>query len=182
MGWIESHTREMGLTDIEIIRGWDLLRQAKISVGSKARKIGNRVTLKVKKFPEGKMQEMITRLIDKTMAIDGSIVLDQIDVFVSDEVQNQKKSEVVQTALKNLQVNARQTAEALGRKTALPKRVFVSDDEEVQESLGDPRGWYSDGKTSVKQFFSIQKSFKVNTEIADTMVFHAHVTGVYEIE
>jgi len=111
----------------------------------------------VKKFPEGKMQEMITRLIDKTIAIDGSIVLDQIDVFVSDEVQNQEKSEVVQTALKNLQVNARQTAEALGRKTALPKRVFVSDDEEVQESLGDPRGWYSDGKTSVKQFFPYKK-------------------------
>ncbi|MDD5217573.1 MAG: SIMPL domain-containing protein [Candidatus Omnitrophica bacterium] len=185
---ISSNIRAMDIPNVEIIRGWDLVKQAKVSFMSKGRKISNRVTVKVVDFPAGKMHELIARMIDDSLAVDNAVFLEDVDIYVTEEIQNQKKQEVLTEALKTLKANAERSAEALGSKVAGPKRVFISSAEHVGSVMPVSEDRLYDYELASEQkghkrssLVSINKGFKVRAQIVDNIKISAQVTGIYEI-
>lgn len=182
---ISANLKEMGLSKIEIIKGWDIVRQGKIAIGAKGRRLSNRLVVRVNEYPAGKLHDLIAEIIDRASAADSSIVLERVSVFVSDEKENKNKEEVLTKALKALQSNAKSAAEALSRILSYPKRIYLSSGEEIYKSE-EPRSWdYTDRRQEYfarKSFVSIQKSFKVQSEVVDGIKLTAKVCGIYQLE
>lgn len=186
---IQSMTSKLGLKEVEIIKGWDLVRQYKISFGSKGKKISNRLIIKVKNFPEGKLHDMLASMIDQSLAVDEAISLVDVNVFLTDELENMKKEEVVQEALKNLHSNAGKAAQAVQRTMSMPKRVFVTSEASVQEQEDSSRANYGYGSEVLaeqafasRKIISVQKSFKVQSQVTDQIKMIAKVAGIYQID
>lgn len=179
---ISAQAKALGLSDVEIIKGWDVVKQAKISFASKGRKISNRLSVRVLNFPAGQLHELIAKMIDQSLSADGSVALEEVNIFISEELENQKKEEVSTKALKALDSNAARIASALGRKLIAPKRVFVTSEEEIyrDESLHEAK--YYDQSLLSRSPISIQKSFKVEAQIVDHMKLSAKVSGIYQID
>lgn len=175
---IEKNVKGLGLSNIEIIKGWDLLKQAKISFGSKGKEISNKLTVTVKNYPKGQLHEMMAKTIDAGLVVDGSIVVEDIGVFISEKVENTEKEKVVEEALKALESNAMRTANALGRKVLARKRIYVTSEKIADESIAFEKGFYRNSYAKV----AIRKSFKVNAEVVDHIRISATVTGIYEID
>ncbi|MDD5194636.1 MAG: SIMPL domain-containing protein [Candidatus Omnitrophica bacterium] len=182
---ISAQIKGLGLANVEIIKGWDILRQARISIGAKGRKISNTVTIQSINYPEGKLHGLIANIIDRSLAVDPAVALESISVFVSEDVENKKNEEAVTGALKALQSNAVRTAEALGRKLSAPKRIFVTN-RQIYDSSNDyarEESQYDYKKSrALSSFVSIKKSFRVETQVVDNIRIKATVTGMYEIE
>lgn len=181
---VSANIKEMGLSKIEIIKGWDIVRQGKIAIGAKGRRVSNRLVVRVNEYPAGKLHDLIAEIIDRAVAADSSIVLEGVSVFVSDEKENKNKEEVLTKALKALQSNAKSAAAALGRNLSHPKRIYLSSGEEIYKSE-EPRTrnfYASDAFYAKKSFVSIQKSFKVQSEIVDSIKLTAKVYGIYQLE
>lgn len=181
---INAEVKNLGLSNVEIIKGWDILRQAKISIGAKGRKISNKVTIQVINYPQGKLHELIAKIIDTSLAVDPAVALENIDVFISEEVENKKKEEVVTGALKALQSNAVRAAEAVGKKLSAPKRIFITNQEiyDLSEAYEKDRYYKEERKMALSSLVSIQKSFKVEAQIVDNMKLKAKVAGIYEVD
>lgn len=183
MNTIGANVKKQGLQDVEIIKGWDLLRQAKISLGSKGRRISNLITVRVKNFPADKLHELIARVIDESLAVDAAVALEGIEVSISEDVENKKKEEVTAEALKALQENAIRAAQALGKNAVIPKRIFVTNE---QATIGED--YYSKHKyeyasaIAKSSLITIQKSFKIKAQVSDAVKLSARVSGVYQIE
>ena len=177
---IDSRIKKIELTHVELIKGWDLVKQARIAIGSKGRKISNQLTVKVVNFPEGKLHELIAKIIDSTVSVEGSITLEDVKVSVSEELENKKKGEVMEQALKALQENANQTAQALGKGHLVPKRVYLSN----QQSMGAEAEYAMYDRAAVASMMkiSLQKSFNVQAEIVDHVKLTAKVSGVYQMD
>lgn len=180
---ISDNIKGMGLSNVEIIKGWDIVKQGKIAIGDKGRKISNRLVVRVFGYPKGELHDTIAEIIDKSLAVDKAITLKSIEVLISDDVENKKKEEVLSAALKALQSNAKCAADALGAKLTGTKRVFITNEEEVYKLEG--QSWdarYAPEQVLSKSVVSIQKSFRVNAEIVDNIKFIARVSGIYEVE
>ncbi|MFH2138777.1 MAG: SIMPL domain-containing protein [Candidatus Omnitrophota bacterium] len=176
---IEKEIKTLGLSDVEVIKGWDLLRQAKISFGSKGKTISTKVTIRVKNCPQGKLHTMIAQVIDKALAIDSAIVLENINVFIDDKTEQEKKQEVTENALKKLNSNATRIANSLEKKITSPKRVYITSGESLADKLEEKEALYD--YSSMQKCITIRKSFKVDAEIVDYMKISATVTGIFEI-
>lgn len=183
---ISAGVKALNLTSIEIIKGWDIVKRAKISIGAKGKKISNVLTVRVLDYPQGKLHELIAAIIDKSLAVDPAIALENIKVFVSEDIENKKKEELVDEALKALKSNASRAAEAVGRKLSAPKRIYISSEQDVYKSEESYDRLYPSyempASPPIKRAISIQKSFNVSAEIVDHMKMSATVFGVYEIE
>jgi hypothetical protein len=177
---IEREIKSLGLSDVEIIKGWDLLKQAKISFGSKGKKISTKVTIKVRNCPQGQLHSIIAQVIDRALAVNNAIVLENINVFIDDKIEQEKKQEVIESALKKLNTNAARIAVSLGRKVISPKRVYVTSKEVVSDTMDLKQAFYDYSIAARK--IEIRKSFKVDAEIADYIEVSATVTGVFEID
>jgi hypothetical protein len=183
MNAVGENAKKLGLADVEIIKGWDLLRQSKISIGSKGKRISNMVTVRVKNFPVERMHELIARIIDESLALNSSIALDNIEVSVSEEMENKKKAEVTAGALKALQENATRAAQAIGKTAVIPKRIFITSDQAVMAQDYEAKSKYEyGGALAQRSFVSFQKSFRVKAQVSDTIKISAKVSGVYQIE
>lgn len=180
---IVNNIKSLGLSNVQAIKGWDIVKQAKISFGAKGRKISNRFVVKVFDYPEGKLHEIIARSIDKSLVVDSSIALEDINVLISEELENKKKGEVISQALGALQSNAKRTAEAAGKTVVEAKRIFITNDQDLykNESMSYDAGLYRVETVAAKNFVSVQKSFKVESEIVDQIKITAKVSGVYQI-
>lgn len=183
---ITMNAASLKLGHVELLKGWDLVKQAKISLSTKGRKISNRLTLRITDFPEEKLHELIAAVIEKTLSVSGSIQLENVRVFVSEEIENQKKEEVVTEALKTLQSNALRAAQTLNRTLSAPKRVFVTSEAAVAAKEEDRFYDYSSGLqegflSRSKSPVSYQKSFKVQAQIVDHLKISAKVSGIYEL-
>ncbi len=177
---ISSRVKSLGLSEVEVVKGWDVVKQARISLGSKGRKISTRLVVKVRNFPAGKMHELISQVIDNSLTVDGSVALEDVQVSLSEELEARKNEEAVQEALKKLQQNAKNAAASLGRNLAAPKSITIS-------SGGEPvpmkqRQVYGDAMMMERSFVSVQKSFNVESEIVDHVRISARVDGTYELE
>ncbi|MFH1776734.1 MAG: SIMPL domain-containing protein [Candidatus Omnitrophota bacterium] len=175
---IEKEVKGLGLSDIEVIRGWDVLRQAKISIGAKGKKISTKVAIKVMNCPKGELHSVIAQVIDKALAIDSAIVLENIKVFISEEIEQQKKQEVIEKAIKELNANAIRMATALGKTIVAPKRVYAAS--ENIEKMDFEKLYFEESLSG--KLFDVRKSFKVEAEIVDHVKISATVAGVYQID
>lgn len=179
---IAAQIKELGLSNVEIIKGWDIVKQAKISIGAKGRRLSNRLVVRVLDYPQGKFHDLIAEAIDRTIAVDSSIALEDVSILISEAKENKKKEEVLVEALKALQSNAKSAAQALGRVLSQPKRIYISSEQgtyKSEESLYQSRG---DREYLAKSFASIQKSFRVKSEIVDNVKLTAKVHGIYQLE
>lgn len=180
---IRKNVTALGTAKVEIIHGWDVVRQARISFGAKGRKLTNAVSVRVTGFPEGKLYEWITKIIDSTLAADSNIELQDLEVFLSGAKEQAARREVTAQAVKNLKDNAATSIGALGKSVTGPKQIFVSGEAPVP--MGRAAGYGGDGmyqeKIALRSAVNIQKSFKVQAQIADQIKLNARVTGVYEM-
>jgi len=179
---VAYNIRSLGLANTQVIKGWDIVKQSMISVGAKGRKISNRIVIKVFDYPQGKLHETIARAIDKGLAVDSAIALEDIKIIVSDNLENKKKEEALSQALKALQSNAVRAAEAVGKNIVTAKRIFITNDQNAYqaESMSYDAMSYK-GAPLVRSAVSVQKSFRVESEITDQVKITATVSGVYQI-
>lgn len=179
---IASKAKGLGLQDVEIVKGWDLVRQARIALGAKGRKISNRVIVKVKNFPQSKMHDLIAAMIDGGISVDGAVELQEVQIGLTDELEDKKRAESVLEALKNLEANAKSAAGALGRNIVAPKQVSVSEDPRTLSVGAEYGGGYARADMMMSQkLISVQKSFNVQSEISDHVKLAVTVGGVYEL-
>ncbi len=175
---------QLGIKDYELIQGWDMVRQAKISLSSKGRKITNNVIVKVKNFLRGQLYSQVAALIDRIITANDSMELVEINVFVTEEIEQKAKQDALAKAVQNLDRNAAQIAQASGRKITGVKRIYTA------QSGGIDRGQMYQGMVEfreerdflAKSIISVQKSFKVPAEITDSFKFTASVSGIYQVE
>ena len=180
---IENNINNMKLTNVEIIRGWDFIKQSKISIGAKGRKLSNNLTIRVKDFPKGKLHSLISQIIDLSLGVDKAVILQSLSSFVSEDVLLKKEEEIFTMALSNLKVKAEAEALILGKTSAEPKRVYRFRDSFAQNRQYESQMTSSySGHKMKKSFISIQKPFNINTEIVDRVEIKASVSGVYEIK
>ncbi len=178
---ITAAVKSLGLNNIEVIKGWDIVRQAKISLSAKGRKIANRIQVQVIDYPEGKLHELIATIIDKSLAVSPLVALNEVQVFVSADMELKKKDEVTAQAIKALEANATRTATTLGRKIVAPKRIFVNEEDIFGKNIVKDEPEYL-AAYATKRFISIQKSFRVEAQIVDKMSMLVKVYGIYQIE
>ncbi|MEI8176174.1 MAG: hypothetical protein WCG78_04845, partial [Candidatus Omnitrophota bacterium] len=167
------------------VKGWDVMRQAKISFGSKGRKLFNRVTVEAVNFPEGKLHELIATIVDMSLSVSDLVSLENASVFVTDDVESKKKEEVLALALKALGSNATKSAEALNRKIIAAKRVFVTNEHRVGATMDMMDAGIACEKSMRQELSSVinvQKSFRVDAQIVDQIKLTAKVAGVYQVE
>lgn len=174
--------KELNIPRSEVVEGWNLIKESKISFGSKGRKLSNIITITVEDIPKGKLHEFLGKIIDNVLAIDRSIVLDDIEIDITDAIDRAKKQEALSKAVEALESNAMKIAQSLGRKISSPKRVFVSSRESL-EKIGKSESYdysYSFTQEYAKPVF--RKGFKVKGQIVDHIYITANVIGIYEIE
>jgi len=184
---ISGNVKSLGLSNVEIVKGWDVLRQAKISFGQKGRKLFNKLTIEVTNYPEGKLHELISKIVDMSLSVSDLVSLEDASVFVTDDVESKKKEEVLGLALKALQSNAIRAAEALNKKISAPKRIFVTNEQQVGEfkhryAETYDKAYEKSMKMELNQIVNIQKSFRVNAQIVDQVKLSAKVAGIYQVE
>ncbi len=187
---IKMITREvesLKLPQVEIIKGWDFIKQATISIGQSGKKVSNRLTIKVTNFPEGKMHELIARIIDNCLEVNKDIYFKEIEAGVSEDVENQKREDVLMAALRNLKSNAEKAAQTQGGKVIAAKRIFITGEQDgAQEGvmMNKMRYDYAESKSlaSMERSVSIQKGFAVRSQISDHVKITANVAGIYEIQ
>ena len=179
---MEDRFKAQGVTEVEIIRSWDLLKQAKVSFASKERKISNEIVVVVVSSPAEKFHAIIAKIIDTALAIDKSVVLEDVRVFLTDSSEAAKNREVTEKALENLLLNAKGAAAALGQDLVAPKRIWVTGD---QENILAEKDRYIYGDFGIsklsKASISVNKGFSVQSNIADHVRISATVSGIYEI-
>jgi len=173
---------ELGLTDVEVIRGWSILKQAKISFKSNERQISNRVIIKVHSFPAGKLQRLVADIIDGSLGVDNAVILEHIRVSLSGTVERIKKKEVVESALKNLKTNAEGAAATLGASIITPKRVYISQQAVAVTGKQAESHYGLDAGSWEGASISYNKGFQVNTDISDRITLTATVAGTFQIE
>lgn len=180
---MDSKVKVMGLKDYEIIKGWDIVKQAKISLGQSGSKLSNEVIIKVKDFPLDKLHQLITGIIDKSLAISKDVYLKNVEVGLSEELENSKKEEVMATALKTLKSNAEKVAQSQGLSIVTPKRIYATSNQAVvNQMVADKRyGSSYDEMALERSVVSIRKGFVIRSEITDHITLAINVSGVYEI-
>lgn len=179
---ITSKVNALKAGEVQIIRGWDLVRQERISFGAKGRKISNRLIIKVKNFQQGKMHELIAKIIDQSLAVSGDVVLENLEVSISEDVETTAKQQALKNALTALQANADRSAETLGKRRGDPKNISLWED----APMGGPRMEYmsmamGEQDAGLRKMVNIQKSFNVQAEIVDHVKIKVRVYGLYEL-
>lgn len=175
---------QLGIKDYELIQGWDMVRQSKISLSSKGRKITNNVIVKVKNFPRGQLYSQVAALIDRIITANDSMELVEINVFVTEENEQKARQDVLAKAVQNLDRNAAQIAQSLGRKMTSVKRIYTAQGGSIDrgQMYQEMDGLHKERSFLAQNFISVQKSFKVPAEITDSFKFTASVSGIYEVE
>ena len=181
---IKLSLEQLGIKDYELIQGWDMVRQAKISLSSKGRKITNNLIVKVKSFPSGQLYAQAALLIDRVIAANDSMELVEINVFVTEENEQKARQDVLAKAVQNLDRNAAQITQALGRKITGIKRIYTAQGRAIDQGqmYQGNYDFREEHKFLAKSLISVQKSFKVPAEITDSFKFTASVSGIYQVE
>ncbi len=185
---IDKVVKNLNLPDVEIIKGWDVIKQASISIGQSGKKLSNKITIKVTNYPGDKLHDLISKIIDGCLAINKDIYFTNIEVGLSDDVENQKREEVLINALRKLKSNAEKAAETQGVKIAEAKRIFVTQTNEIGERYvamdSAVRGelYEEQSVRSMTKIASIQKGFVVRSQVSDHVKIAAKVAGVYEVK
>jgi hypothetical protein len=188
---MEREIKSLGLQNVEVIKGWDIVKQKMIAFGEKGRKVSNKLVVRVYDCPLEKLHRVIADAMDKCLAVDKSVIIEEISVILKDEVENEKKQEASIRAVAAMDKNASRVAETLGKKISAPKRIFFSNDKQALQSRNDFMGYGEDCRSKQnyaveaelsRSVVSIQKSFKVKSEIVDHIKIKSRVSGIYEIE
>lgn len=181
---ISASVKDLELSDVKIIKGWGIVKQAKISIGASGSKLSNQLIIEVRNFPAGKLHELIVKIIDTSLAVDKEVYLEGVEVAVTEDMGDKYKEEELMEALKRLRANAEKTAQTQDRKISAVKRIFVLSDQETVAVMD--RSGYSymmeEKSLARKAFVSVQKGFTVRSDITDHIKISAKVAGIYEIE
>lgn len=180
---VSDAVAKLGLPNVEIIKGWDILTQAKISVGMTGRKIENRLTVKVSDFPNDKMHELIAKIVDLSLGVNKDIYFEEIEVGVTDSVETGTRETLIMDALRKLKANAEKAAETQGSKVIASKRIFVMDENAPAARMASGDMMYAAAPEMMrKSFVSVQKGFTVQAQVTDHIKMTAKASGIYEIQ
>lgn len=97
--------KELNIPKSVVVEGWNLIKESKISFGSKGRKLSNIITITVEDVPNGKLHEFLSKIIDNVLTIDHSIVLNDIEIDITDAVEMTKKQEALNKAVEALRTS-----------------------------------------------------------------------------
>ncbi len=178
---VEESLKGLSFKKIEVIKGWDLIKQNRISLTSKAKLLSNVLRIHISGFPEGKLHESVALAVDHSIAVSGALGLRSVEVDLSDELEQTKKGEVISKALQTLDVNAKSIASGLGKKVVSVKRAFISNEQNMPQTTEAYDG-YAFKQARFSSPIVIQKSFKVAAQVPEAMEIHSQVSGTYEID
>ncbi len=181
---LEANLKGLNIKQLEIIKSWDVMKQALISFKTKGRKVSNVFTVRVKNFEEGRLHELIAAIIDQSLAADPGLVLKRLRVYLTEDVENTRRAEAMTKAVQALESNAKRVADGLGRKVTAPKRVFTSTNDQPQPIRAQQYDMlYSEVTAPMKRsLVSVRKSFNVEADVVDHIDISANVSGIYQIE
>ena len=181
---IKANVDALGFKSVQYIQGWDLLRQAGISLSSKGKKVSNRLTIEVADFPQGRLFDAMAKVVDAGIGADPAVTVTSVNVFLTDDLESKTRQQSLKEALSDLNQNAVQAAGALGRTIQSPKQIFTTNEqnlEQGQEGLRDVHSWSSFSDSKMKGIVSFQKSFKVDAQISEQINVVARVAGYFEL-
>jgi len=182
---INASIKTLGLTDVKIIKGWDVVKQAKLSIGASGSKLSNQLIIEVRDFPAGRLQELIMKIIDRCLVADKEVFLEGVEVGITEDVEDKDKEEVLMDALKRLKANAEKAAQTQGKKIVAAKRVFVLSEQgyiALKEVDSYDQSLVTDEKAMNRSCLSVQKGFSVRSNVTDHIKISAKVAGIYEID
>ncbi|MCD4780293.1 MAG: SIMPL domain-containing protein [Candidatus Omnitrophica bacterium] len=181
---IEGKLKEIQGDSYRVIKGWDLLKQKKISVNSKSRKISNKISIDVDQVKLGELLSQIGRIVDAVIQVNSKISLESMKVYVSDYKRQRIQKELVAQAVGDMQALAAITATKSDRKIKqLIRVVYLPGNLELEQHDGYPfREPFRASTINVWASFSERKSFNVEAEVSDQIEMSTRIMGYYEMD
>ena len=165
---------------VSFIQGWDLLKQAKISLNTKGRRVDHNVVVELEAVPAGRLHELVAQVIDRSLAVGGKLELRRIDVYLTKAKEQEMRAALFQEATQHTVQEAQGIAKAAGVQPVGPRYLFatseVASHTDLQEQVYGTAG---------QQFLSsivVRKSFKVEADVPDQLELSVSVVGAFEIQ
>jgi len=121
---IESSLKAAGMGSVRVLKGWDLIKQDTLSLESKAKKISNKTIISIENYPKGKLHKTLASAIDIILKESKKITIKNVSVYLSPKDEKATKQQLTLKAITNMKANASAIAKSLGKKNAIPKRVY----------------------------------------------------------
>jgi uncharacterized protein YggE len=156
--------------------GWDLLRQAKISLSTKGRRIDHSLALELEGVAPGQLHNLVSHVIDRSLEASDKLELEQIEVYLTDAKEQEVRTALFADAAKQALTHAQAMVGATGAQIAGPRYLY-STDQMVPFAQAD----------SAREMMmtagpiAVRKSFNVRAEVADHLTVGVTVLGAFEI-
>jgi uncharacterized protein YggE len=165
------------------VYGWDLLKQAKISLTTKGRRIDHNLAIELEGIPPGRLHDLVGRVIDQALEVGGRAQLEvqSIEVDLSDAVEQQVRAELMAKASELALAQAKGMAEAAGAQIAGPRYLFANPEYQPMMDMGAEGGFAMMAQRAMPGV-AVRKSFRVQAEVPDTLELSVSVVGVFELQ
>ncbi len=167
---------------LSLAYGWNLIRQGKLATEGSGRRLEHTLSVELEAIPPGNLHALVAEAVDRCVQVHKKLELERIEVYLTPAKEQELKAALFKEASAAALANAQGIAEGSGAKlsgarflvanTALPQSV-------LQE--GGLRGVEALASQALTKSFSLQKSFKVRTEVPDQLEVSVNVVGVFEL-
>lgn len=167
---------------VSIIHSWDLIRQALISWGTKGKKIEHRFAVELEGIAPGKLHEMVSLAIDRSLPVYDKLEMEQIEVYLQEATEEAAKAALYEKAAKSALRYAQGMAQAAGAQLAGTRYLFASSQVVSQTEPERYSRMFSEDSAALRRGIEIRKSFKVRGDVPDELELSVSVVGAFEIQ
>lgn len=167
---------------ISIVHGWDLLKQALISWGTKGKRIDHNFAVELEEIASGKLHELVAQVIDRSLQTNDKLELERIEVYLTDSTEQKAQAALYQEAAQVALANAQGIAGATGAQLVGPRYLFATSGVESQTAPRDSDYLSEAIEKKMYRSIEVRKSFKVRGDVSDHLDLSVNVVGVFEIQ
>jgi uncharacterized protein YggE len=161
---------------VKAVHGWDLLRQAKISIGDRGRRIDHHVALEIEGIAEGKLHTVVAQAIDRSLPVAKDVTVESVQAYLTKDRERELRAKLKAQAVKRAGEKARALAEAAGVKLSAPQQVIGDSVEGGVEPM------MARGRMALFSSMEWRKGFNVSTEVPDSMEVTESVGVLFQIQ
>ena len=167
---------------VSLAFGWDLIRQGKLATEGSGRRLEHTLSVELEAIQAGQLHTLVAEALDRCVQIHKKLELERMEVYLTPSKEQELKAVLFKEAGTAALANAQAMAEGSGAKLSGP-RFLVANTALPQSALqeGGLRGVEALASQALTKSFSLQKSFKVRTEVPDQLEVSVSVVGVFEL-
>ena len=181
---IRTEIEKTGLKSVRIYKGWDMFKQAKVSTSGSGARLSLQIILEVVRFPESKLFETMSVLVDKCLEINKNIVFREVSVGLTDETRHKLGRELLQAALAGLKDKAELARDSAGGRSVKMRKIFLQQPGQAAGEIAwAANAMYDKYAPAMRPYesLSFQPGFRVQAEVSDHVTLSVSLSGVYEI-